>query len=132
MSAISGGGGDGTDLRTCVNEEAVCACYYHLRRKGDLRDSREHLSPRASGLGVFLSPVAGIPTLPGVITKLGMIPAEGILGRGLRRGWHVGRRAVPGGAAVARTVGTRQGSYQVRKSGYLFAQLLDFGSLFEY
>ena len=85
----------------------MCVCYYHLHRKGDLRDGREGLSPRASGLGVFLSPAAGIPTLPSIITELGMIPAEGVLGRGLRRGWHVGRRAVPGGAAVAGTIGTR-------------------------
>ena len=108
----------------------MCACYYHLRRKGDLRDGRERLSPRASGLGVFLSPAAGVPTLPGVITELGMIPAEGVLSRGLSRGWRVGGGGggeVPGGAAVARTVATKQGSHKVSKSGYLFAQLLDFG-----
>ena len=105
----------------------MCACYYHLRRKGDFRDGQERLSPRASGLGVFLSPAAGVPTLPGVITELGMVPAEGVLSRGLSRGWRVGGEAVPGGAAVARTVGTRQGSHKVSKSGYLFVQLLDFG-----
>ena len=105
----------------------MCACYYHLRRKGDLRDGRERLSPRVSGLGVFLSPAAGVPTLLGVITELGMVPAKGVLSRGLSQGWRVGGGAVPGGAAVARTVGTRQGSHKVSKSGYLFAQLLDFG-----
>ena len=52
-----------------------------------------------------------------------MVPAEGVLSRG----WCVGGGAVPGGAAVARTVGTKQGSHKVSKSGYLFAQLLDFG-----
>ena len=113
----------------------MCACYYHLRRKGDLRDGRERLSPRASGLGVFLSPAAGVPTLLGVITELGMVPAKGVLSRGLSQGWHVGGGGggggggghLPGGAAVVRTAGTRQGSHKVSKSGYLFAQLLDFG-----
>ena len=108
----------------------MCACYYHLRRKGDLRDGRERLLPRVSGLGVFLSPAAGVPTLLGVITELSMVPAKGVLSRGLSQGWRVGGGgggAVPGGAAVARTVGTRQGSHKVSKSGYLFAQLLDFG-----
>ena len=70
----------------------MCACYYHLHRKGDLRDGRERLSPRASSLGISLSPAAGVPTLPDVITELGMVPAEGVLSRGLRRGggsWRI-------------------------------------------
>ena len=83
----------------------MCACYYHLRRKGNLRDGQEHLSPRASGLGISLSPAAGVPTLPDVITELGMVPAEGVLSRGLRRGQHVGGGGGGGGGGDMGKVG---------------------------